>query len=164
MGHITDWADDADAENIARPDTRSGNEASGNGIVDEKSSLKAADEDLPQIKINKRAQTTAFASDSEKATTDNSRRRTTFSAPSPEKPASAPVTHNASTRRRRRGTTRGSRKGFSASDDVLSYHDAESLLNMVQGHLVQFPYDWLITEEHGGNWLYQVDQVAPLQI
>jgi phospholipase D1/2 len=42
--------------------------------------------------------------------------------------------------------------------------DAEELLGMVQGHLVMFPYDWLAKEELNSNWLYQVDQVAPLQI
>jgi len=46
----------------------------------------------------------------------------------------------------------------------MSYKEAEKLLGMVQGHVVNFPYDWLSKEEHGGNWLYQVDQVAPLQI
>jgi hypothetical protein len=45
-----------------------------------------------------------------------------------------------------------------------SREDAELLLSMVQGSLVQFPYDWLKAEEHNSNWLYQVDQVAPLQI
>ena len=42
--------------------------------------------------------------------------------------------------------------------------DAEELMKMTQGHLVQFPYDWLLTEEHNGNWGYQVDGVAPLAI
>jgi len=46
----------------------------------------------------------------------------------------------------------------------MSRHEAEELLSMVQGHLVVFPYDWLHKEEAGSNWLYQVDQVAPLQI
>ena len=35
---------------------------------------------------------------------------------------------------------------------------------LVQGNLVVFPYDWLVKEELNSNWLYQVDQVAPLQI
>ncbi|KAJ9156459.1 Phospholipase [Pleurostoma richardsiae] len=74
------------------------------------------------------------------------------------------ATNIGSVKRRRRATTRGSRRGYQSVDDVLTKPDAESLLAMVQGHLVQFPYDWLITEENNGNWLYQVDQVAPLQI
>ena len=68
--------------------------------------------------------------------------------------------------RRRRGTTR-SRKGldtWKASDDVLTREEAESLLELVQGSLVCFPYDWLKQVEENSNWLYQVDQVAPLQI
>lgn len=65
--------------------------------------------------------------------------------------------------RRRRGTTK-SRKGFSASDDLLTREEAESLLDLVQGSLVVFPTEWLRREEEGSNWLYQVDMVAPLQI
>ncbi|POS85779.1 hypothetical protein EPUL_001894, partial [Erysiphe pulchra] len=66
--------------------------------------------------------------------------------------------------RRRRRTTKGSRKTYSASDDLLSIPDCEELLSLVQGNLVNFPYDWLVKEELNSNWLYQVDQVAPLQI
>jgi phospholipase D1/2 len=68
-----------------------------------------------------------------------------------------------SVRRRRRATTKGSRRGFTI-EDMPSRADAEELMNMTQGHLVQFPYDWLLTEEHNGNWGYQVDGVAPLVI
>ena len=45
-------------------------------------------------------------------------------------------------KRRRRATTRGSRRDFSAADDILSVEEAEELLGMVQGHLVVWPYDW----------------------
>ncbi|KAH8887738.1 phospholipase D [Thozetella sp. PMI_491] len=70
-----------------------------------------------------------------------------------------------SQRRRRRTTTRGSRRGANPPvEDLLGRAEAEELLNMTQGALVQFPYDWLVTEETNGNWLFQVDQVAPLQI
>ncbi|KAK0702589.1 hypothetical protein B0T21DRAFT_299717 [Apiosordaria backusii] len=67
-------------------------------------------------------------------------------------------------RPRRRATTRGSRKGFNPTEDLLGRADAEELLNLTQGALVQFPYDWLVVEETNGNWLFQVDQVAPLAI
>ena len=95
-------------------------------------------------------------------------RRTTFStldkAPSKDSTSNrnsvGPV---GSIRRRRRATTKGSRRGFTI-DDMPSRADAEELMNMTQGHLVQFPYDWLLTEEHNGNWGYQVDGVAPLVI
>ncbi|OIW29121.1 phospholipase D [Coniochaeta ligniaria NRRL 30616] len=115
-------------------------------------------------------------------------RRTTFS--DPEKPpmtagsgvssttaaaSSSSPNHNGSNgngntgqpqpqKRGRRATTRGSRRGFSATDEVLGRQEAEELMGLTQGTLVQFPYDWLLTEEMNGNWLFQVDQVAPLQI
>ncbi|KAK4240195.1 hypothetical protein C8A03DRAFT_31670 [Achaetomium macrosporum] len=69
-----------------------------------------------------------------------------------------------SQKRRRRATTRGSRPRFSATEELLSKAEAEELLNLTQGPLVQFPYDWLVVEEANGNWLFQVDQVAPLAI
>lgn len=102
------------------------------------------------------------------ATREKSRdRRTTFSPtekepPTRERSASAQQNHG-SAKRRRRATTRGSRRG-PLPDDFLTRAEAEELLNMVQGHLVNFPYDWLATEEQNGNWGYQVDGVAPLQI
>ncbi|ROT35499.1 phospholipase D1 [Sodiomyces alkalinus F11] len=68
-----------------------------------------------------------------------------------------------SIRRRRRATTKGSRRG-GPPEDILPAEEAEELLSMVQGNLVKFPYDWLLTEEQNGNWGFQVDGVAPLQI
>ena len=41
---------------------------------------------------------------------------------------------------------------------------AEKLMNMVQGHLVLWPYDWLVKEQDAGNWLYSIDQLAPIEI
>ncbi|KAG6002057.1 hypothetical protein E4U21_003489 [Claviceps maximensis] len=66
-------------------------------------------------------------------------------------------------RRRRTTTAKGSRRGVSI-EDMPSRIEAEELLKMVQGNIVQFPYDWLVTEEQNGNWGYQVDGVAPLSI
>jgi phospholipase D1/2 len=91
-------------------------------------------------------------------------RKTTFSSAATNGCGSNGAGTTGSQKKRRRGTTKGSRKGFSASDDLPSRADAEELLGLVQGHLVVFPYDWLIKEELNSNWLYQVDQVAPLQI
>ncbi|PFH59167.1 hypothetical protein XA68_12728 [Ophiocordyceps unilateralis] len=68
-----------------------------------------------------------------------------------------------SIKRRRRATTKGSKRGLSM-EEMPSRSDAEELLKMIQGNLVQFPYDWLLTEEQNGNWGYQVDGVAPLAI
>ena len=67
-------------------------------------------------------------------------------------------------KRRRRATTRSSRREFHASDDIIALGDAEELMQMVQGHLVLWPYDWLAREEQGGNWLYSIDGLAPLEI
>ncbi|KAF8244496.1 phospholipase D [Wilcoxina mikolae CBS 423.85] len=64
-----------------------------------------------------------------------------------------------STRRRRRATTRSSKSG-----DVMEPDRAESTLSMIQGHLVQWPYDWLVREQEAGNWLYSIDQLAPIEI
>ncbi|KAK3295006.1 uncharacterized protein B0H64DRAFT_200138 [Chaetomium fimeti] len=69
-----------------------------------------------------------------------------------------------SQKRRRRATTKGSRPRFGVAEELLSKADAEDLLLLTQGPLVQFPYDWLAVEETNGNWLFQVDQVAPLAI
>ncbi|CCU81533.1 phospholipase D1/Phospholipase D/PLD1/SPO14 [Blumeria hordei DH14] len=74
------------------------------------------------------------------------------------------TTGSVRTSKRRRRTTKGSRKTFSASEELMSVADCEELLSLVQGTLVNFPYDWLVKEELNSNWLYQVDQVAPLQI
>ena len=67
-------------------------------------------------------------------------------------------------KRRRRVTTRGSKREFHASDDIISKDDADELMHMVQGGLVTWPYDWLMKEEQGGNWLYSIDGLAPLEI
>lgn len=47
-------------------------------------------------------------------------------------------------KRRRRATTRGSKREFQASDDIIEMGEAEELLNMVQGHLILWPYEWYV--------------------
>ncbi|EMC92501.1 hypothetical protein BAUCODRAFT_77697 [Baudoinia panamericana UAMH 10762] len=85
---------------------------------------------------------------------------------SPEIPAMQPsssstgLQQSASQRRRRRATTKSSAR----VDDILSKEEAEGLLKLVQGSIVLWPYDWLEKEEKGGNWLYSIDQLAPLEI
>jgi phospholipase D1/2 len=44
--------------------------------------------------------------------------------------------------RRRRTMTRSSRREFHASDGVIDLRHAGDLLNMTQGHLILWPYDW----------------------
>ncbi|CAJ0539955.1 Ff.00g073100.m01.CDS01 [Fusarium sp. VM40] len=98
--------------------------------------------------------------------TKDRERRTTFSTlekPSSRDTNAPPPGHIGSVKRRRRATTKNSRRGFSI-DEMPTRGQAEDLLNMVQGNIVQFPYDWLLTEEQNGNWGYQVDGVAPLAI
>ena len=94
------------------------------------------------------------------------KRRTTF-LPS-EKPASRDTSGSVhgnvgSMRRRRRGTTKTSRRGL-VFEDVLSRDEAEELLGLTRGNLVQFPYDWLVTEESNANWGYHLDGMAPISI
>ncbi|KAK6359005.1 Phospholipase D1 [Orbilia brochopaga] len=69
-----------------------------------------------------------------------------------------------SVRRRKRAGTRSSRREFHASDDIVDKDVAEELLSLIQGHLVVWPYEWLITEAEGGNWLYSIDQLAPIEL
>ncbi|KAK4541519.1 hypothetical protein LTR36_007965 [Oleoguttula mirabilis] len=76
---------------------------------------------------------------------------------------SAGLQYTTSQRRRRRGTTKSSARP-GQPEEVLSREEAEELLKLVQGHLVTWPYDWLEKEERGGNWLYSIDQLAPLEI
>ncbi|KAF8852167.1 phospholipase-like protein D1 [Acephala macrosclerotiorum] len=179
LGTVAEWADQANKKNSNRIDTSQDREANVNGQldgVDEKAAIRRRSDETPSP--IQPAGDEMFPSldstfleppvvDSEKQTAP---RKTTFSSTekNSEKNSASPATNQGSVKRRRRGTTKGSRRGFSsgfsASDDLMSQHDAEELLSLVQGSLVFFPYDWLIKEELNSNWLYQVDQVAPLQI
>ena len=51
--------------------------------------------------------------------------------------------------KRRRRTTTSGRRQFNASDDILSVGEAEELLNLVQGHLVLWPYEWYLLHIYG---------------
>lgn len=68
--------------------------------------------------------------------------------------------------RRRRATTKTSKKDkdkdFEATDDLMSKGDAEALIEMVQGHLIVWPYNWLENEED--NWLFALDRLVPMEI
>ncbi|KAI2624830.1 phospholipase D [Hypoxylon sp. NC1633] len=94
-------------------------------------------------------------------------RRATFSTCEKSAPESGgstnPYVHN-STRRRRRATTKGSRRGPIFPYELLSRDEADELCSMIQGTLVQFPYDWLEAEEKDNHWLYQADLLAPKEI
>jgi phospholipase D1/2 len=125
--------------------------------------LPAGDEIFPSLDSTLLDTSTAAAETAPQPVTSTPvPRKTTFqSTTPPTNSATNGSANKGSGKRRRRGTTKNK---FSGSDDLLSRQDAEELLGLVQGHLVFFPYDWLIKEELNSNWLYQVDQVAPLQI
>ncbi|KAH9875714.1 hypothetical protein IAQ61_003178 [Plenodomus lingam] len=84
----------------------------------------------------------------------------------PNTNTNTPPTRTSTKRSRRRATTKSSTRQFHAADAdiMLDKEDAKKLLELVQGHLVVWPYDWLESEERGGGWLYNVDQIAPLEI
>jgi phospholipase D1/2 len=82
-----------------------------------------------------------------------------------------------SVRHRKRATTKGSlAKGGGGGgllgaggagapfNEMPTRDEAEELIGLVQGTLVQFPYRWLEIEDENGNWGYPVDGVAPLAI
>ncbi len=71
-----------------------------------------------------------------------SQRERTVTYSEPSSMATAPSNFNGSQRRRRRTTTRSSQRPFQSMDYTLNKADAEELLNMVQGSLVIWPYDW----------------------
>lgn len=165
LGTVSEWAENANAEHENRVNTSNTNVRAMNqhaNEVDEKAALKRQSDEAPSAPGEDTfpsLDTTLVnpsAADTEKINPAN--RKATFPS------TATPSTTQGSQKKRRRGTTKGSHRGFSASDDLLSQTDTDDLLSMVQGHLVVFPYDWLIKEELNSNWLYQVDQVAPLQI
>lgn len=166
LGTVAEWAENANAEHEQRQDTSNTNNTTTHSHADgmnEKATMRSQPDDglstqgedtFPSLDPT---QFNAPSADAEKIGVG---RKATVSSTTPPTAAA----NQNSFKKRRRGTTKGSRRAFSASDDLLSKADAEELLSMVQGHLVVFPYDWLIKEELNSNWLYQVDQVAPLQI
>jgi phospholipase D1/2 len=174
LGTVAEWAENAHEDNMQRQDT--GREAEMNGHldgIDEKAELRraeepaspvlpAGDETFPSLESTLLNTSTAGAEPTtQPADSTPAPRKTTFSTTATNSSNTNGAANKGSGKRRRRATTKNK---FSGSDDLLSRQDAEELLSLVQGNLVFFPYDWLIREELNSNWLYQVDQVAPLQI
>ncbi|KAI9805681.1 MAG: Phospholipase D1 [Piccolia ochrophora] len=166
-GNVEDWADDAthvqwenqqheksamtDAEKQQQQQQRTQSPTSTTLLsVDEKSSA------FPTLDTH---QPTASPSNVDAEKSPPAPRHAQAQPPPP-----LPPTASNSQKRRRRGTTRGSRRDFRASDDMLHAREAEELMRMTQGHLVVWPYDWLVKEEQGGNWLHNIDVLAPLEI
>ena len=158
MGKVEDWAEEANLAQAARQDQQ--NRAAAAHHRDSRSSDTVLDEkaaaDLQPSATNGTAGSDAAGLRSFAPL----KAMTNFDVPPPElqkKEAAAAITsptvpysealnYNASTvgtqKRRRRATTRGSRREFQASDDIIGRADAEELMGMVQGHLVVWPYDW----------------------
>lgn len=155
MGKIEEWAEEANKAHLERQlaeakdkRPRSVSAADTDTTVDEKTHLRTSNELKP-------------------ATTFDSEATTKVSPPAPPPSVAYSDALNRNTsaqKRRRRATTRSSRREFHASDDIIAPSDANELMQMVQGHLVLWPYDWLAREEQGGNWLYSIDGLAPLEI
>ncbi|CAG8949797.1 hypothetical protein HYFRA_00004120 [Hymenoscyphus fraxineus] len=173
-GSAADWAADSQKKQMERSGTVSSRGLNLDGQPDgfsekegaRRTSIDASDPNVGNESFPPFETTLSPPAENEK---QGSTRKTTFSsAPPPERPSSnlgsQSQVNQGSVKKRRRGTTKSTRRGFSASDGLLSMPDVEELLSLIQGHLVLFPYDWLVKEELNSNWLYQVDQVAPLQI
>ncbi|KAF2748305.1 phospholipase D1 [Sporormia fimetaria CBS 119925] len=180
MGKVDDWATEQEQRSRVTSPTSDINEKvpmddaprpAADAVVSPISGKSPADvfpfppppvpEDTPHDNINK--------TDS----TNLSRHRTvTISEPQKHNPTSRAHANTVSTnaggsrKGRRRGATKSSTRAFNAEDTdlLLGKEDARRLLELVQGHLVVFPYDWLEKEESTGGWLYAVDQIAPLEI
>ena len=153
MGKIEEWAEEANKAQLERlaaesrdKQQRSVSAADTDTIIDEKAHLRTSIELKPSATFDSEA-------------------TTKVPPPPPSVAYSDALNRNTSTqKRRRRATTRSSRREFNASDDIIPLRDADDLMQMVQGHLVLWPYDWLAREEQGGNWLYSIDGLAPLEI
>ncbi|TKA72543.1 hypothetical protein B0A49_07115 [Cryomyces minteri] len=188
MGTVCDWAEAAEVEARQRGTQGSRNSFHELSRIPStisariRTAVSAGDDEAFDEKAAQRAQHEADIVDRQNAadievSRDQRRRSTTVTYATHEEPAlTHPATnstshtngdvptHQPSAKKRARRNTRGSMRHFHASDDMLDKDEAEQLLKLVQGHLVLWPYDWLAKEEKGGNWLYNIDQIAPLEI
>ncbi|TKX20847.1 phospholipase-like protein 2 [Elsinoe australis] len=130
-------------DKIGSPDPEKAN-GTANGTVNRNSSTLQG----------RRSRTITFSAQNQHDPHDTSETTATQTAPTKE----------AEAKRRRRATTRSSGRPMITPEEVLDKEEAEELLKLVQGHLVLWPYEWLEKEERGGNWLYNIDQIAPLEI
>ncbi|KAL8817506.1 MAG: hypothetical protein Q9223_003669 [Gallowayella weberi] len=145
---VDEWAEKANRLQLERQTIRQGSPNSGETVTDEKAAAHA--ENLKE-----------FSRVQPVASLDSANMEKSVTPPSVQH--SDALNHNATQqKRRRRGNTQNTDKEFKASDDLMSKADAEVLVGMVQGHLVNWPYDWLENEKD--NWLYAIDNLAPLEI
>ena len=149
MGKIEEWAEEANRAQAERRASETKEKAATSPLTDGSVDEKPLEQNCNELKPS--------------ATFDPE--TTSRTNPPPSAGYSDALNKNTSTqKRRRRATTRSSRREFHASDDIMAQSDADDLMRMVQGHLVLWPYDWLAKEEQGGNWLYSIDGLAPLEI
>ncbi|KAF2873550.1 hypothetical protein BDV95DRAFT_617300 [Massariosphaeria phaeospora] len=180
MGNVEQWAE---AQELNSP-VSSGLHLNTTANIDEKTAIKAADDAIvspmnpapPTNLLNfpppppiPESDATDFANATANANANGNlgRARTvTISEPQREPTIGGHANTMGSKRSRRRATTKSSNKTFQANDDsiLLDREDGKQLLELVQGHLVVWPYEWLEAEEKDGGWLYTVDQIAPLEI
>lgn len=84
-------------------------------------------------------------------------------------------TMRAESKRRKRAGTKGSiplsgtspvLRGDTTGDPImLDKKDAEEVLKHIQGHLIVWPYDWLVTEMlETGGWHGVFDKISPLEL
>lgn len=71
---------------------------------------------------------------------------------------------SASATRRKRAGTAALRKKLQIGEHIYQRETAERILNETQGHLVEFPTEWLQRELDSGNWFYNTDRLPPLEI
>ncbi|KAH7130361.1 hypothetical protein B0J11DRAFT_250634 [Dendryphion nanum] len=181
QGNVEQWAEDQEKRVTGHSLQVT---PSYNTDVDEKAALKASDDAVvspiapsgptqtftfppPPPIPDDATSATDFANANAHTNGGLARNRTvTISEPQRETRAHANTvsTHASQRKGRRRAATKSSTRAFHASDELLEKEDAHKLLELVQGHLVVWPYEWLEKEESGGGWLYAVDQIAPLEI
>ncbi len=163
LSKVEEWAEAANREQAERQQKH----ISGDTITDEKAALdaEAAKPSATTITTQQQQQTEPHLKEFTPL-----KPSTTFDSAAMEKSITPPSINinqqqqQAHPKRRRRATTKSSRREFHATDDLMEKDTAEELMSMVQGHLVVWPYDWLVREEQGGNWLYSIDGLAPLEI
>ena len=128
FGEVANWAAEANKSQAERQEKEANQMQSGDGaVLDEKSAMRSPMEvpkDPQTLEKVTKYQSSPSVGYSDTVKTNSTNQNST------------------NQRRRRRTTTRSSKKEFHASDDLISYAEAEELLSMVQGHLVLWPYDW----------------------
>lgn len=137
MGTVQDWAEEANKTQAIRQDRERKDHAAdekgspdNNEVLDEKAASRLSNDmpaDLTTAKANR---------DPEKLQKGQSPPSVGYSE--------TLYTNPPTSMRRRRATTRSSKREFRADDDMISRADAEELMNMTQGPLVVWPYDWYV--------------------